>query len=79
MAGKKQGEILCFNLAYIIFAEEQNIPCLHFLLNDKKLMHDDQLIKVTDFLEDRNIQLVISINNKNEVTKGNFNMNEEKI
>ena len=61
-SGKKQGEILCFDLAYIIFAEEQNIPCLHFLLNDKKeLMHDNQLIKVADFLEDRNIQLVISI------------------
>lgn len=61
-SGKKQGEILCFDLAYIIFAEEQNIPCLHFLLNDKKeLMHDNQLIKVADFLEDRKIQLVISI------------------
>lgn len=61
-SGKKQGEILCFDLAYIIFAEEQNIPCLHFLLNDKKeLMHDNQLIKVADFLEDKNIQLVISI------------------
>ncbi len=61
-SGKKQGEILCFDLAYIIFAEEQNMPCLHFLLNDKKeLMHDNQLIKVADFLEDRNIQLVVSI------------------
>lgn len=61
-SGKKQGEILCFDLAYIIFAEEQNIPCLHFLLNDKKeLMHDNQLIMVADFLKDRNIQLVISI------------------
>ena len=61
-SGKKQGEILCFDLAYIIFADEQNIPSLHFLLNDKKeLMHDNQLIKVADFLEDRDIQLVISI------------------
>lgn len=61
-SGKKQGEILCFDLAYIIFAEEQNMPCLHFLLNDKKeLMHDNQLIKVAEFLADRNIQLVVSI------------------
>ncbi len=61
-SGKKQGEILCFDLAYIIFAEEQNIPCLKFLLNDKKeLMHDNQLIQVADFLEDKDIQLVISI------------------
>ena len=61
-SGKKQGEILCFDLAYIIFADSQNIPCLHFLLNDKKeLMHDNQLIKVNEFLQNTNIQLVISI------------------
>lgn len=33
-----------------------------FLLNDKKeLMHDNQLIKVAEFLQNKNIQLVISI------------------
>ncbi|MFD2881077.1 DUF2326 domain-containing protein [Paenibacillus rhizoplanae] len=35
-SGKKQGEILCFDLAYILFADEENIPVLHFILNDKK-------------------------------------------
>lgn len=35
-SGKKQGEILCFDLAYILFANEEEIPCLYFLLNDKK-------------------------------------------
>jgi len=61
-SGKKQGEILCFDLAYILFADDEQIPCLHFLLNDKKeLMHDNQLIKVAEFLEDKNIQVVISI------------------
>ncbi len=61
-SGKKQGEILCFDLAYILFADDENIPCLHFLLNDKKeLMHDNQLIKVAEFVQDKNIQLVISI------------------
>jgi uncharacterized protein YydD (DUF2326 family) len=60
--GKKQGEILCFDLAYLLFADEQNLPCLHFLLNDKKeLMHDNQLLKVARFVQDKNIQLVISI------------------
>ncbi len=40
--GKKQGEILCFDLAYIIFAEKNNIGCVHFLLNDQKeLMHNN--------------------------------------
>jgi len=61
-SGKKQGEILCFDLAYTMFADEENIPCLHFLLNDKKeLMHDNQLIKVAEFVRDNNIQLVLSI------------------
>ena len=61
-SGKKQGEILCFDLAYIMFADEEGISCLHFLLNDKKeLMHDNQLSKVADFVMKRDIQLVISI------------------
>jgi uncharacterized protein (UPF0335 family) len=61
-SGKKQGEILCFDLAYILFADEEGIPCLHFLLNDKKeLMHDNQLIQVAQFVRDKNIQLVVSI------------------
>lgn len=61
-SGKKQGEILCFDLAYLLFADEEKVSCLHFLLNDKKeLMHDNQLIKVADFVQTKNIQLVISI------------------
>lgn len=35
-SGKKQGEISCFDIAYTLFADEEKIPCLHFLLNDKK-------------------------------------------
>ena len=61
-SGKKQGEILCFDLAYLLFADKERLPCLHFLLNDKKeLMHDNQLIKVAEFVQNKNIQLVISI------------------
>ncbi|RRD37124.1 DUF2326 domain-containing protein [Fusobacterium nucleatum] len=61
-SGKRQGEILCFDLAYILFADSEKIPCLHFLLNDKKeLMHDNQLLKVADFVKKNNIQLIISI------------------
>lgn len=61
-SGKKQGEILCFDLAYTTFADEEGISCLHFLLNDKKeLMHDNQLLKVADFIKNKDIQLVVSI------------------
>ncbi|MDX2002683.1 MAG: DUF2326 domain-containing protein [Chitinophagales bacterium] len=61
-SGKKQGEISCFDLAYILFADEENIPCLHFLLNDKKeLMHDNQLVRIANFVNKNNIQFVASI------------------
>ncbi|MBU0486918.1 MAG: DUF2326 domain-containing protein [Bacteroidetes bacterium] len=61
-SGKKQGEISCFDLAYTLFADEENIPCLHFLLNDKKeLMDDKQLVKIAEFANSHNIQFVASI------------------
>ncbi len=62
-SGKKQGEITCFDMAYIMFADEEGIPCLHFVLNDKKeLVHDNQLIKIGKLAnENPNIQYVASI------------------
>ena len=61
-SGKKQGEILCFDLAYIQFADSEKIPCVHFLLNDKKeLVHDNQLVNVMDYVSDKNVQFVASI------------------
>lgn len=60
--GKKQGEILCFDLAHIMFSIEEKIPTLKFLLNDKKeLMHINQLIKVSSFVKKEEIQLIASI------------------
>lgn len=61
-SGKKQGEILCFDIAYILYARQENIPHLDFLLNDKKeLLHGNQLEKVADFVAQHNIQLVLTI------------------
>lgn len=61
-SGKKQGEISCFDIAYTLFADDQNIPCLHFILNDKKeLMHDNQLIKIANYVDENNIQFIASI------------------
>ncbi|WP_434325007.1 DUF2326 domain-containing protein [Mycoplasma capricolum] len=61
-SGKKQGEIICYDLAYIQFADHFNINCLHFLLNDKKeLMSDNQLISISNHLLNSNAQLIISI------------------
>lgn len=63
-SGKKQGEISCFDIAYTLFADEQGIPCYHFLLNDKKeLMHDNQLVRIARLVERKkqHIQFVASI------------------
>lgn len=61
-SGKKQGEISCFDIAYILFARNEEIPSMDFLLNDKKeLMHDNQLVKIAQFVNKNNIQFVASI------------------
>jgi uncharacterized protein YydD (DUF2326 family) len=61
-SGKKQGEISCFDIAYTLFADEENIPCLHFLLNDKKeLMHDNQLLEISRLVNIKGIQFIASI------------------
>ena len=61
-SGKKQGEISCFDIAYTLFADEEGIPCMHFLLNDKKeLMHGNQLMKIARLVNNKGIQFVASI------------------
>lgn len=63
-SGKKQGEITCFDIAYTFFADSENIPCYHFLLNDKKeLMHDNQLVNIAALVEreSEHVQFVASI------------------
>lgn len=60
--GKKQCEISCFDLAYTKFADLEGIPCLHFLLNDKKeLVHGNQLNIIAQIANEENIQFVASI------------------
>lgn len=60
---KKQGEIVCFDMAYILFADKEHIPCLHFGLYDKKeLVHGNQLLGTAKFVEEyHNLQFVASI------------------
>jgi uncharacterized protein YydD (DUF2326 family) len=61
-SGKKQGEISCFDIAYTLFADAEGLPCLHFLLNDKKeLMHDNQLVGIARLVNATNVQFVASI------------------
>lgn len=61
-SGKKQGEISCFDIAYTVFADQEGIPCLHFILNDKKeLVHGNQLNKFTEAVNKYNVQFVCSM------------------
>lgn len=62
-SGKKQGEIVCFDMAYILFADKEHIPCLHFGLYDKKeLLHSNQLLNTAKLLNEHvNLQFVVSI------------------
>lgn len=61
-SGKKQGEILCFDIALIKYLDSLKIDHLSFILNDKKeLMDNNQLIKVAEYAEENNIQLVFSM------------------
>ena len=60
--GKKQGEVISFDIAYIMYSDECRRPCMHFLLNDKKeLMHNNPIRKIADFVADKEIQLVFPI------------------
>lgn len=61
-SGKKQGEISCFEIAYILFARSENIPHMSFILNDKKeLMHGNQLVEIASIVKKEGIQFVCSI------------------
>lgn len=61
-AGRKQGESLCFDVAYIMYSDSVKKPCLHFMLNDKKeLMDANQLEMIPKLLENHPMQLIISM------------------
>lgn len=61
-SGKKQGEILCFDIALIKFMRDLHLDYLSFVLNDKKeLMDNHQLLKVASYAKENNIQLVFSM------------------
>lgn len=61
-SGKKQGEILCFDIAIIQFLRDLKLNHLSFILNDKKeLMDNNQLLEVANYAKEHKIQLVFSM------------------
>lgn len=60
--GKKKGQIAAFDIAYIQFCDDNDIPCLHFILHDQiENIHDNQLSLMKDVVSNINIQFVVPI------------------
>lgn len=60
--GKKKGQIAAFDIAYIQFCDENEIPCLHFLLHDQvESIHDNQLTLIAELVEGKNIQYIVPV------------------
>lgn len=59
--GRKHGEISCFEIAYVRFADEHKIPCLHFLLHDKnELIDSNQLCTINEEMKTANMQYIMT-------------------
>lgn len=60
--GKKKGEIAAFDIAYVKFADQLQIPCLHFILHDQmEVVDHNQMIGLRDEIVNANCQLVVPI------------------
>lgn len=60
--GKKKGQIAAFDFAYIQFADDLDIKCLHFILHDQlENIHDNQLNTLVDVAENLNGQYIVPI------------------
>jgi len=61
--GKKKGEMASFDLAYIQFADELGIACLHFVLQDQiENVHDNQISQLlTEIVARVNCQYVLPV------------------
>lgn len=61
--GRKKSEMASFDLAYIKFADEAGINCLHFILQDQiENIHDNQISSILiDVVERMNCQYVLPV------------------
>lgn len=59
--GKKIGEIVCFDMAYVNFATHNQIPCMYFTLYDKlELVHGNQLVTFAEAADAQPLQQSIA-------------------
>lgn len=61
--GSKKSQMASFDLAYIKFADANNIPCLHFILQDQiENVHSNQITNLlTEIVDDVNCQYILSV------------------
>jgi len=61
--GKKKGQIAAFDLAYIQFADELSIDCLHFILHDQiENIHDNQITNLLNkIVSNINCQYILPV------------------
>lgn len=60
--GKKKGQIAAFDIAYIQFCDDYDIPCLHFILHDQvENIHDNQLTLIAEIVNESNIQFIVPV------------------
>jgi len=61
--GKKKGQIAAFDLAYIQFADELVIHCLHFILHDQiENVHDNQITSLlNEIVSNINCQYILPV------------------
>jgi uncharacterized protein YydD (DUF2326 family) len=60
--GKKKGLTAAFDIAYVEFCDEKNIPCLHFVLHDQvESIHNNQLSLLAEVTNETNVQFIVSV------------------
>lgn len=61
--GSKKSQMASFDLAYIKFADELDIPCLHFVLQDQiENVHSNQITNLlTEIVDEVNCQYVLPV------------------
>ena len=60
--GKKKGQIAAFDFAYIQFADDLDIRCVHFILHDQlENIHDNQLNTLVEVANNINGQYIVPI------------------
>jgi uncharacterized protein YydD (DUF2326 family) len=60
--GKKKGQIAAFDIAYVEFCDEKELPCVHFILHDQiENIHDNQLTLIAEVANETNIQFIVPV------------------